>query len=235
MPSRSTVSRVDPGGSQLWGTLQYDDEIEGTTSVQHELIGQYGSPLSLQCIADAVNTVKEYPDDGTGVAAGVAAGTITTTSVPLTNIDIDGLLVAITAASTGIGQVRRIVSHSGQVMTLNRNWTTTPTGTVNYVLLLDLFKLNQMMLKAEHSNVNETDYLDIVMTLFDVPIVGTRGPRRIQDAPVRLMNLGYSVGVTKAAFSHVQGYSLASRGAVGGKVYLKAISAGTTSLWAGGT
>lgn len=66
-------------------------------------------------------------------ATGTAAGTLTDTG-EFVSAAYDGLdyYCAIKSATTGSGQVRLIASNTANVLTLDKNWDVTPTGTVIY-------------------------------------------------------------------------------------------------------
>lgn len=73
-----------------------------------------------------------------GTAQAVAAGTITLrAAAAFANNELAGNMVRVVSATTGAGQTRRIASNVGatDVVTLDANWTTTPTGTVVYQIM----------------------------------------------------------------------------------------------------
>jgi hypothetical protein len=65
----------------------------------------------------------------------ITAGTIGLTTTAMTPDEHIGRRLRIKSASTGSGQVRRIVSNNGTTFTLETPFTTTPTGTVVYEVL----------------------------------------------------------------------------------------------------
>lgn len=74
-----------------------------------------------------------FPAKVEATATSVAAGTLTHTG-QFTASQWVGYYVAITSATTGAGQIRKITANTTGVLTLDRNWGITPTGTVKYAI-----------------------------------------------------------------------------------------------------
>lgn len=74
-----------------------------------------------------------FPVKVEATATSAAAGTLTHTG-QFTASAFIGYYVGITSATTGAGQVRKIVSNTTGVLTLDRNWGITPTGTIKYAV-----------------------------------------------------------------------------------------------------
>lgn len=118
-----------------------------------------------------------------GTAQGVTGTTLTMASSPTmgsissSNSFYVGCYVHIVSASTGVGEIRRVVSHVGstKVLTLDTSWGTTPTGTIVYEILPSIPYPYDMLLpwravmsqKAgdsdiRHRSVAEAEYKDLM-------------------------------------------------------------------------
>lgn len=94
----------------------------------------------VQCPTDMGKLIEVRLMDGTrrGTAQAAAAGTLTLASSDSGSAaDTEGKLVVITGGTTGTQQARQITSYnsSTKVATLDSNWTTTPTGTITYLVV----------------------------------------------------------------------------------------------------
>jgi len=76
---------------------------------------------------------QSFPAKVEATATSAAAGTLTHTGAFTASAFI-GYYVAITSATTGAGQIRKIASNTTDVLTLSRNWGITPTGTIKYAV-----------------------------------------------------------------------------------------------------
>jgi len=240
--SRATATRKDAGtGPQKWGTYKFDDEIEGTSNVHHEIYGQVGQPMRLQCIGDPVVAGTLYPDNGTG---GVEAATSAQVYIPTmgSNVLVDYAdMLLVVQVGPGLGQVRRVTGLKATIgaipfhtLLVTPVYNPRPDDGSICALLIDLFKYAHLGIKAEFSTNNETDYVDIHVYLYDTPQETVRGSRPFVDRRIRLTNRANQVGVTKASYSHGDRYELLTHGCFGAKVYAHTISGGSVVLWAGG-
>jgi len=76
---------------------------------------------------------QSFPSKVEATATSVAAGSLTHTGAFTASAWV-GYYVAITSATTGAGQIRKITANTTGVLTLDRNWGITPTGTVKYAI-----------------------------------------------------------------------------------------------------
>lgn len=73
-------------------------------------------------------------------AVSVANGTLTDTG-EFAGVDYTGCYVYIKSATAGANQYRKIASNTDDVLTLESNWTTNPTGTIIYRIMPDKTEL----------------------------------------------------------------------------------------------
>lgn len=146
----SVITDVD-GSAPLWNyTVSVLDDQTGALTVAPDpllaagdVVGA-GDMLVVRCMAEAP----------------FAAGTITDS---LLGLDVDGEagnLVRI-IAGTGKGQVRRILSNTATVLTLDTEWDTTPTATSVFVIELPTWEFEGETTYAESSTLYLSQVLDI--------------------------------------------------------------------------
>lgn len=246
--------RYNASGSvvdQVGGVVQAKEPVEDWDDTKREQFALYGSPTCLHKIAWQVSAGgSEYPYDGAtptlpsdhGAADGNA--TLKLPADVLQTIGTSGLvpggLLVTFLDGPAVGRVRRIISNSGVTMTVNRNWATAegvPATGNTFRLLYDLRWMNQFFLTAAYST--STNVADVIPLLYAWPftLVGAVAKAgRFPDQIAQIPNLGFQpAALDNYETSYYAGgtYSIETRGAMGAKVRVNAISAGNVSLIAG--
>ena len=226
------------GGSTPIGVLQHDDIVSGDTGVRFEEIHQVGFPLKLQQICFNETTLQDYPYDGNGTITAYTSGTPSITINASINASLDptGMLIVLTNGPAN-GDVRRVISwNSGtRVATINRTLSGAAVNGNTFKFLVDTYKLNQIIMKPEFSSSANTTTMTISVIMYDMPRSpdgAVRTSRRFEDQEVTIVHQGHNTDAS--AGYHGSVYSVITRGALGCKIRLKAISAGNAYLWAAG-
>jgi hypothetical protein len=245
MGKTTAVRTVPTGTTEPVGTLAFDDDVENQSAVKYEEYSPHGYPLILAKIATAVTTLNRlYPYDGTGTFPGITDTThvqldTTASTIPA---DCTNLLLHIISGTAGnIGATRRITLHGASAqMTLNRALPATPAIGDGYLLLIDLFRFSQFVIRGESSASGSP--IGLAPVFYDYAhnhlASGFRAARPAVGALDSLEQIG-PVNVppcleSSAYFNNRLGVYDA-RGALGGKVLLTSIGSGSVSLWAGAT
>lgn len=239
--------RKDPGadGADKIGTYKYTDPVTGDV-IHGEQVAQYGHPAKFVKIVD--------DDDGTGPTVDHPAkgGVGITTSAVSTIVfdgpfgfssDVSGLLVWIEADAADSGnsitnEVRKLTGEpTANNYNVNRNWAEAPASADTYRLLIDTFRYNSMMIKAEFTTSQAN--CDVVTHFFsvnqdnDLPTPGVATPHRYSTRAYRIQGTNVSTDTTDTSSTHYHGeiLSMGVQGALGACVRVTAVSAGTVSLW----
>lgn len=129
--------------------------VDFTQKIKAGAVTPYDAPISLGSASGGKNPVlrfwenlytaasmpkvvqllggSSFPVKVEATATSAAAGTLTHTGAFTASAHI-GQYVGITSATTGAGQVRKITANTTGVLTLERNWDITPTGTIKYAI-----------------------------------------------------------------------------------------------------
>jgi hypothetical protein len=138
------LAHTTAGITQIGSSRSY--QMAGVTlslDTEYRVVWDDGTndlPAQTVFLASGVNVITVNGSAvkvGNGVAAAVAAGTLTLDSTDAYRAaNLAGWTIEVLSATTGAGQVATIASSniSTFVQTLAANWGTTPTGTINYKL-----------------------------------------------------------------------------------------------------
>jgi len=226
------------------GIISSDDYIEGNPQTfKSAHVAPFGAPANFIKIASQVTTIdRDYPYDGDGLLDTVTSATI----VQLDNVtaglpaNAEGLLLHMISGTAGnIGETRRIITHgASRTMTLNRALPNTPSTGDGYLLLVELFRLSELLVKTEYSASGAT--CDFVVALYDYARTLAASPAfrkaiRFMDVSRTPDNVGaQGVGTEETNYYHGRLISTQTRASLGAKIRLTAISSGNVSLWACG-
>lgn len=262
MPWLSYFDRFIPGTSTLERirNLLFHDvvELRGTfvggdgTPLKSERVSIAGGQLQLPKIAYQASALQKYPDNGGGVLptqTGGAANGNALLKLPATvlqsqaaGLDSTGLLVVVTSGNA-LGEVRRIetkaTSAGSQIVSVNANWASprVPAAGDTIELLVDCRELNTIMVMGECSSSTNAPTVrfigwPITLSLATTPVAIL--PPRVRDSAQTLVNTGEALdAIEGGAYCPTEPWTMESRGFLGFQVYLKAISAGNCSLFAG--
>ncbi len=182
---------------------------------------------------------RDYPYDGDYIADSV---TTTLFTLDRTNInssaDYTGCLVVMMSGSA-TGHVRRLTTYSAaqRVGAINRGWDSTAVATVGdtYRTLMPSYGRQFALVRPEYST--STNLARVTFAFYDLPRTPddtVRAPQRYHDALLDLDNLGLNVNsdTQEASYWHGRTRRVPVDGAIGFKVHLVSLDAGSVSLWA---
>jgi len=181
--------------------------VDFTQKIKAGAVAPYNAPISLGSASGGVNPVSRFwtnlyavgsqpkvvqllggvsfPRKVEATATSAASGTLTHTGAFVASAQI-GKYVAITSATTGAGQIRKIVSNTTGVLTLDQNWDITPTGTIKYALYEfegDALKdvTIPLAIYAEMHDLTDLAAIQKYYRLIDLGLYDTRVPQFIPD------------------------------------------------------
>jgi hypothetical protein len=242
MSSRGYAART-PGTGENIGTVGWTTLVEQTAiKVPQGVVTT--APAGFIKIASTYATGgTDHPLEQTSASAAVTISSGSTTSVTFTaefGFGVPtGLLLVLNAASNASNQyeVFKITDWNAttHVATLNRALPASLTASDPYTLLIDTYGYGNLLIKTEYSTTTNT--ADLYSSFYDEPrdlasTPGKRAPIRYFDILTTPENTGISTNVTQSTYFHGTTRTVVCAGALGAKIRLNAVSAGSVSLWA---
>ena len=243
MAGRASAVRTVPGSGENIGVIGWTTLVEQTAiKVPQGIITT--APAGFTQIAKTQSSAgSDYPLEKTSGGASITITTGSSTSVTFSGSfgfgSPVGMILLLLAAANASNQYEafKITSwNSGtNVATLNRALPANLTSGDPYVLLVDCYGYSNLILKTEYSTTSNT--ADVYVSFYDEPrdltaTAGKRAPLRYFDLLATPENTAIATDATESGYYHGTTRSVVCAGALGAKVRISAISAGSVSLWA---